>query len=145
MWKCDLSHTIEVWGRVWLFQNHRTIPGNIRRAIESQACLTQMMQVLVLLRPCFITRLVSVLGALTSLSMWWVDGTNTSEEGRAVLRVESWHMNSVEMPRQDFCVTRGETGPDICSSLDIFRKHIFIFGLHQIWNGAKSLECVRSY
>lgn len=49
------------------------------------------------------------------------------------------------MPRQDCCVIRGETGPDICSSLGIFRKHIFIFSLHQIWNGAKSLQCVRSY
>lgn len=48
------------------------------------------------------------------------------------------------MPRQDCCVIRGETGPDICSSLGIFRKHIFIFSLHQIWNGAKSLQCVRS-
>lgn len=29
-WKCDLSHRTEVW----LFWNHRTIPGSIRRAIE---------------------------------------------------------------------------------------------------------------
>lgn len=48
------------------------------------------------------------------------------------------------MSRQDCCVTRGETGPDICSSLGIFRKHIFVFSLHQIWNGAKSLQCVKS-
>lgn len=81
MWERDLSHRIEVWERVWLFQNHRTIPGNIRRAIESHTCLTQMMQVLVSLRPCFITRLVSVLGALTSLCGGWAVLTLVRRQG----------------------------------------------------------------
>ena len=75
---------------------------------------------------------------------------NASEDHRAFLRNVSWHMspaipvNPEEKPRQDYCITEGEAGPDICSSLSIFGKHIFIFNLHQLWSGAKLLQCVSS-
>lgn len=79
MWKRDLSHRIEVWERVWLFQNHRTIPGNIRRAIESHTCLTQMNASNGLAKTLLHNSLSVHLGCF-NLSMWWVGGANTSEE-----------------------------------------------------------------
>ena len=76
---------------------------------------------------------------------------NATEKCRAFLRKIPWHVspaipvNPEEKPKQDYCITKGETGPDICSSSIIFGKHIFIFNLHQIWSEAKLLQCVSSY
>lgn len=137
-------------GKVCLRPNHRTIPGGIRRAAESRSSLTQ--------------------DGDSSGSRTWlrsmVSGTlgcfrpfpcavgvlfaNISEGCRAFLRKVSRHTSPAipvspeEKPRQDYCVTKGETGSDIRNGLGIFGKHITIFNSHQIWSGAKSLQCVNS-
>lgn len=102
-------------------------------------------------RPDFITWSPLPLGALDSFCAVGVLVANATEKYRAFLRKIPWHvspaisMNSEEKPKQDYCIIKGETGPDICSSSIIFGKHIFIFNLHQIWSGAKLLQCVSSY
>lgn len=51
-------------------------------------------------------------------------------------------MGPEEKPRQGHCITKGKTSADISRCLRIFRKHIFIFNLHQSWSRAKSLQSV---
>lgn len=137
--------------KVCLPSNHRTIPGSTRRAAESRSSLTQdgassgsktwLQSVVSGTLGCFRLFLCAV-GVLFA---------TTSEGCRALLRKVSWHTSPAipvspeEKPGQDYdCVTKGETGSDICNGLGIFGKRISIFNSHQIWSGAKSLQCVNS-
>lgn len=130
------------------FPNHRTILGSNRSSTERRVSLTWGgASSVASLRCCFIIWSVSLWGALDLFSAWWVYCLLKPRISAGFFLgklpgKQASHVGPEEKPRQDYCITKGETGPGISNSLSIFGKHIFIFNLHQTWSGAKSLQSV---